>query len=56
MSKLPFDDRRNAVAKLLRARPAHFWRNSSPQDFDSQVWKCLRQLELGLDYESVLTS
>lgn len=55
LSKLPLDDRRNVVAKLLRARPAHLWRNLSPQDFDRQVWKCLRQLELGIDYESTLT-
>lgn len=54
LSKLPLDDRRNAMAKLLRARPAHVWRNLPTDDFDRLVWKCLRQLELGLDYEPVL--
>ncbi|WP_217550276.1 plasmid replication initiator RepA [Pantoea sp. GbtcB22] len=54
LSKLPLDDRRNAMAKLLRARPSHAWRDLSPQDFDRLVWKCLRQLELGLDYEPAL--
>jgi hypothetical protein len=54
LSKLPLDDRRNAMAKLLRARPAHAWRDLSPQDFDRLVWKCLRQLDLGLDYEPAL--
>ena len=54
LSKLPIDDRRNAMAKLLRARPAHEWKTLSPEDFDRLVWKCLRQLELGLDYEPVL--
>lgn len=54
LSKLPLDDRRNAMAKLLRARPAHAWRDLSPEDFDRLVWKCLRQLDLGLDYEPVL--
>lgn len=54
LSKLPLDDRRNAMAKLLRARPAHAWRDLSLHDFDRLVWKCLRQLDLGLDYETVL--
>lgn len=54
LSKLPLDDRRNAMAKLLRTRPAHVWRNLPTEDFDRLVWKCLRQLELGLDYEPVL--
>ncbi|MDI9766878.1 plasmid replication initiator RepA [Pantoea dispersa] len=51
LSRLPLDDRRNAMAKLLRARPSHVWRALPPEDFDRLVWKCLRQLELGLDYE-----
>lgn len=55
LSKLPLDDRRNAMAKLLCTRPAHVWRNLSPEDFDRLVWKCLRQLELGLDYEPALS-
>lgn len=55
LSKLPLDDRRNAMAQLLRTRPAHVWRNLPPEDFDRLVWKCLRQLELGLDYEPALT-
>jgi len=54
LSKLPLDDRRNAMARLLRARPAHEWKTLHPEDFDRLVWKCLRQLELGLDYEPVL--
>ncbi|WP_309242194.1 MULTISPECIES: plasmid replication initiator RepA [unclassified Pantoea] len=51
LSKLPIDDRRNAMAKLLRARPVHEWKTLPPEDFDRLVWKCLRQLELGLDHE-----
>lgn len=51
LSRLPLDDRRNAMAKLLRERPSHVWRDLPPDDFDRLVWKCLRQLELGLDYE-----
>jgi hypothetical protein len=51
LSRLPLDDRRNAMAKLLRARPSNVWRDLPPEDFDRLVWKCLRQLELGLDYE-----
>ena len=51
LSRLPIDDRRNAMAKLLRARPAHEWMKLSSEDFDRQVWKHLRQLELGLDFE-----
>jgi len=54
LSKLPIDDRRNAMAKLLRARPIQEWKTLPPEDFDRLVWKCLRQLELGLDYEPVL--
>lgn len=54
LSKLPIDDRRNAMAKLLRERPVHEWKTLPPEDFDRLVWKCLRQLELGLDYEPVL--
>lgn len=54
LSKLPVDDRRNVMAKLLRARPIHEWKTLPPEDFDRLVWKCLRQLELGLDYEPVL--
>lgn len=44
-----------SLAKLLRTRPAHVWRNLPTDDFDRLVWKCLRQLELGLDYEPVLS-
>jgi len=51
LSKLPLDDRRNVMAKLLRARPSRVWRDLPPEDFDRLVWKCLRQLELGLDFE-----
>lgn len=54
LSKLPLDDRRNAMAKLLRARPVHEWKTLSPEDFDRLVWKCLRQLKLGLGYEPAL--
>lgn len=54
LSKLPVDDRRNSMAKLLRARPIHEWKTLPPEDFDRLVWKCLRQLDLGLDYEPVL--
>jgi len=54
LSKLPLDDRRNAMARLLRARPIHEWKTLPPDDFDRLVWKCLRQLELGLDYEPML--
>lgn len=54
LSKLSIDDRRNAMAKLLRARPVHEWKTLPPKDFDRLVWKCLRQLDLGLDYEAVL--
>jgi len=54
LSKLPIDDRRNAMAKLLCARPIQEWKTLPPEDFDRLVWKCLRQLELGLDYEPVL--
>lgn len=54
LCKLSIDDRRNAMAKLLRARPVHEWKTLPPEDFDRLVWKCLRQLELGLDYEPVL--
>lgn len=54
LSKLPLDDRRNAMAKLLRNRPAREWLKLTPEDFDRLVWKCLRQLELGLEYEARL--
>ncbi|MDE1186175.1 MAG: plasmid replication initiator RepA [Pantoea sp.] len=53
LGKLSIDDRRNAMAKLLRARPAREWMHLPPEDFDRLVWKCLRQLDLGLDYEPV---
>ncbi|ADU73078.1 plasmid replication initiator RepA [Erwiniaceae bacterium L1_54_6] len=52
LSKLPIDDRRNAMARLLRARPAHEWMHLPPEEFDRQVWNRLRQLDLGLDYEA----
>lgn len=51
LGKLSLDDRRNAMAKLLRMRPAHEWMKLSPDEFDRLVWKSLRQLDLGLDYE-----
>lgn len=51
LGKLSIDDRRNAMAKLLRMRPAHEWMKLSPDEFDRLVWKSLRQLDLGLDYE-----
>lgn len=53
LGKLSLDDRRNAMAKLLRMRPAHEWMKLSPDEFDRLVWKSLRQLDLGLDYEPV---
>ncbi|WP_336794801.1 plasmid replication initiator RepA [Pantoea anthophila] len=51
LGRLSLDDRRNAMAKLLRSRPAHEWMKLSPDEFDRLVWKSLRQLDLGLDYE-----
>lgn len=49
-----FDDLQLAVAciaKLLRMRPANEWMKLPPDEFDRLVWKSLRQLDLGLDYE-----
>ncbi|MEN5014728.1 replication initiation protein, partial [Pantoea agglomerans] len=51
LGKLSLDDRRNAMAKLLRMRPANEWMKLPPDEFDRLVWKSLRQLDLGLDYE-----
>ena len=49
LSRLPLDERRNAMAKLLRARPVHDWMRLSPDEFDRLVWQHLRQLDLGPD-------
>jgi hypothetical protein len=51
LSKLSIDDRRNAMAKLLRMQPTHQWMHLPPKEFDRQVWLRLRQMDLGLDYE-----
>lgn len=51
LGRLPLDERRHAVARLLRARPAHEWMRLPPEEFDRLVWKSLNQLELGLSYE-----
>ena len=49
LGQLPLDERRNAIAKLLRARSVHNWMRLSVDEFDRLVWQHLRQLDLGPD-------